>query len=250
MMARFTTQIRLLALWLGLLAAGADGARAEPIITELMAANTATLADQDGAFSDWIEIYNPDSGVLDLTGWYLTDSTDNRTRWQFPVTTLAPGSYLVVFASNKNRRESGKELHTNFALSASGEYLALVKPDGVTIASEYAPTFPAQTDDVSYGAILRSDGTVSTLSFFSTPTPGRANSASGVLLVETVTFSRRAGPFSNTFNLELSGASTGQKIRYVVSTSSAPGATLPEPTQSSKEYTGRNTPARSRWMHR
>src|SRR5262249_39996624 len=61
------------------------------------------------------------------------------------------GNYLVVFASNKNRRTPGAPLHTNFKLDAAGEYLALVQPDGVTVASEYAPAFPPQVTDVSFG---------------------------------------------------------------------------------------------------
>ena len=58
---------------------------------------------------------------------------------------------MIVFASNKNRRTPGRPLHTNFKLSADGEYLALVMPDGVTMATEFAPTFPPQFPDVSYG---------------------------------------------------------------------------------------------------
>src|SRR5690606_16336647 len=53
--------------------------------------------------------------------------------------------------SNKNRAVAGQELHTNFALSADGEYLGLVQPDGVTIADAFVPQFPAQLSNVSYG---------------------------------------------------------------------------------------------------
>src|SRR5262249_30176822 len=34
---------------------------------------------------------------------------------------------------------------------SGGEYLALVKPDGVTIVSDFYPAFPQQFDDISYG---------------------------------------------------------------------------------------------------
>src|SRR5690606_29438913 len=40
---------------------------------------------------------------------------------------------------------------TNFSLSDEGEFLALVRPDGTTLASAFAPTFPTQKGDVSYG---------------------------------------------------------------------------------------------------
>ena len=48
---------------------------------------------------------------------------------------------MLVYASGRDRSTPGKPLHTNFKLSAEGEYLALVKPDGVTVASELAPVF-------------------------------------------------------------------------------------------------------------
>ena len=121
------------------------------IINEFMADNTRTLQDKDGAYSDWIEIYNGGTSAADLAGWYLTDSPDNLTKWRFPSTTLAAGGYLVVFASDKNLAVSGQELHTNFKLGADGDYLALVQPDGDTIATEYKPHYPSQFADVSYG---------------------------------------------------------------------------------------------------
>ncbi|PYI81548.1 MAG: hypothetical protein DME26_19790 [Verrucomicrobia bacterium] len=139
--------------WLGLFAAGLLAAQADGqvLITEFMAANTRTLPDVDGQFSDWIELYNTSAQPVNLEGWFLTDSPANLAQWRFPSTLLAPNGYLVVFASGKNRTEPGAQLHTNFKLSSSGEYLALVKPDGVTVVSEYAPQFPVQVNDVSFG---------------------------------------------------------------------------------------------------
>ena len=120
-------------------------------ISELMAAKQSTLADQDGEFSDWIEIQNPTPAPLSLGGWYLTDTVGALTKWRFPNTNVAAYGFLIVFASNKDRSAPGAELHTNFKLNEAGEYLALVRPDGVTVASEYAPQFPVQVPNVSYG---------------------------------------------------------------------------------------------------
>jgi hypothetical protein len=57
---------------------------------------------------------------------------------------------MVVFASNKDRRNPGVPLHTNFRL-ASTEYLALVAPDGIAIATAFSPAYPPQVADASYG---------------------------------------------------------------------------------------------------
>ena len=121
-----------------------------PIISEFMALNGSTLADEDSQFSDWIEIQNTGDEPAALAGWHLTDDKDDLTQWDFPDVTLAPGEYLVVFASGKDRAVAGSELHTNFSLDGSGEYLALVEADGTTRASEFDP-FPPQVQDISYG---------------------------------------------------------------------------------------------------
>lgn len=211
---------------------------AEPVISEFMASNATTLLDRDREASDWIELHNPDPTPVNLAGWYLTDTASNRTRWQFPAVTLAPGAYLVVFASNKNRRDPAAELHTNFALGAEGEYLALVRPDGATPASEYAPTYPRQSVDVSYG-LATPLANPPQPGFFRRPTPGAANGPTEPAhLSARVEFSRPAGPFSASFTLELSGAAAGQHIRYVAVTPGAGGAAAPEPTETSPRYSG------------
>ncbi|MFC1636095.1 hypothetical protein ACFL5Z_14760, partial [Planctomycetota bacterium] len=76
---------------------------------------------------------------------------NNLTKWAFPEVTLASDGYLVVFASDKNRRDPLGVLHTNFKLKGDGEYLGLVRPDGHTVVSEFSPTYPIQAPDVSYG---------------------------------------------------------------------------------------------------
>ncbi|RKX39778.1 MAG: hypothetical protein DRP64_13815, partial [Verrucomicrobia bacterium] len=117
--------------------------------SELMADNDNTLLDEDGDSPDWIELYNPSDSPVDLDGWYLTDDAMDPTQWSFPATHIAAKGFLVVFASDKDRAVTGAELHTNFKLSALGEQVVLVRPDGTTIEDELA--FSLQQEDVSYG---------------------------------------------------------------------------------------------------
>ncbi len=121
-----------------------------PVISEFLASNSGGLTDSDLESSDWIELYNPTSSPFDLSDWALTDDPDDLNQWLFPAVTLEPNDFLVVFASGQNRAISGQELHTNFRLGSAGDYLALVQPDG-TVVSEYSPTYPQQTTNVSYG---------------------------------------------------------------------------------------------------
>lgn len=145
---------------LGVLGLGTvrEARAAEPrvFITEVMALNRRTVLDEDRHPSDWLELYNAGTEPVNLNGWHLTDSPDKLDRWTFPETRLSAGEYLLVFASGKNRSVAGKELHTNFKLGTGGEYLALVQPDGRTIAMQYKPGFPRLRPDVSYGIPVRS----------------------------------------------------------------------------------------------
>ena len=124
---------------------------AQVVISEFMASNGRTLADEDGDYPDWLEIYNGTPDSISLDGWYLTDSPSFTQKWKLPSVNVSAKDFLLIFASGKNRAVAGAPLHTSFNLSASGEYLALVKPDGVTIASAFSPEFPEQQKDISYG---------------------------------------------------------------------------------------------------
>lgn len=151
-LAAFT--IRSHAIRLAILCAGLGlgvPASAQVIISEFMAANQDTLRDGLGNASDWIELYNTGTTPVNLAGWHLTDEAINRTKWTFPSGTIGGRQFLIVFASGNGVPDPAGFFHANFQLATTGEYLALVQPDGVTIASEFSPAFPAQRTDISFG---------------------------------------------------------------------------------------------------
>lgn len=124
-------------------------ARADLAISEFLAGNDGGLRDAEGDTPDWIELRNDSASVASLDGWHLTDDPSALAKWTFPATNLPSGGYLVVFASGKDRRVAGAELHANFRLSRDGGYLALVAPDGTSVAQ--AVNYPAQRANVSFG---------------------------------------------------------------------------------------------------
>jgi hypothetical protein len=79
------------------------------VINELMSSNGNAVADEDGDFSDWVELYNAGLSAVDLAGWGLSDDPDNPFRWVFPEVTVEPGQHLLVWASGKDRKPSGSE---------------------------------------------------------------------------------------------------------------------------------------------
>lgn len=72
-----------------------------------MASNEATITDEDGDYSDWIELYNYGTETVDLSAWGLSDNYNNPFKWTFPTNTyLEPGEFLLVWASGKDRTHS------------------------------------------------------------------------------------------------------------------------------------------------
>ena len=74
------------------------------VINEIMASNASTIADEDGDYEDWIELYNFGTEAIELEGYGLSDDYDNPYRWVFPEVTINPGEYILVWASGKDRR--------------------------------------------------------------------------------------------------------------------------------------------------
>ncbi|MBA64745.1 MAG: hypothetical protein CMG55_02985 [Candidatus Marinimicrobia bacterium] len=145
-------------------------------INELLAGNDAINVDEFGEFDDWVELYNPTSQALDLSGLYLKDGGD---LWQFPDTMnmIMPGGYLLIWCDDN---EFQGPLHTNFKLSLDGESLVLLKSDGATIIDSIL--FGSQIIDQSYGRIP--DG--SNEWGFMSPTPGYSNSDLSVFINKNI----------------------------------------------------------------
>jgi hypothetical protein len=141
---------RLLLLFVLCVAVG-QPVRSQVFISEFLASNSNGLQDEDGDSPDWIELHNPNRFPVNLAGWYLTDDPAQLTKWKFPVVTVPPAGFLIVFASGKDRAVAGASLHANFSLELEGEYLALVWPDGTRAIHSFNPAFPKQTASISYG---------------------------------------------------------------------------------------------------
>ncbi|MBN2214816.1 MAG: CotH kinase family protein [Bacteroidales bacterium] len=181
------------------------------VISEFMALNNSVIQDEDGDYSDWIEIYNADMAEINLGGWYLTDEDDNYSKWAFPDLAIDTGEYLVVFASGKDRKLEKDKLHTNFKLSSSGEFLGLGKPDGSQYVSLFVPAYPEQYPDISYGLDSVS------YTYFSSPTPGSENIRSTYITAPE--FSRDHGYYYGPFDLQLFSDQKDADIYYTTDAS-------------------------------
>ena len=143
------------------------------LINEFLANNTTTNTDPAGEYEDWIELYNPTSNPILLTGRYLTDKPDHLTKWQFTQTDLylSPGEYLIIWC-DEDQEQNG--IHTNFKLSTNGEFIAITNSDGISVIDSI--TFGLQLADISYGRYPDASDNWN----FLNPTPGAGNGLTDV----------------------------------------------------------------------
>lgn len=136
------------------------------VINELMPKNSQFGSDQNGQFDDWIELYNLSAEDLNISGYYLTDSKKELTKWKFPEgTILAKNGYLIVWADGDTTQVG---LHTNYKLSAVGENVVLLSPDQVIID---LVEYPATTLEQSYARKPNGTGSFQ----WTTPTFNKSN---------------------------------------------------------------------------
>ena len=179
------------------------------VLNEFMAKNQTTITNKEGAYSDWVEIYNGNASSADLNGWHLTDDASKPTKWTFPSTNLPAGGFLLVWCDGSNTAVTNGELHASFKLSSSANsYLALTTRVAGN-ATEYA-NYPQQYADMSYGL-----GASNEFRYFSDPTPGASNDVgSSSNTVEDTKFSVDRGFYTNGFLLTMTTATTNAQIWY------------------------------------
>jgi hypothetical protein len=115
------------------------------VINELLPVNKTIVADQDGEYDDWIELYNLSTAARDISGFFLSDNKDHFSKWQFPSGTTIPGKgYLIIWADDDSTQAG---LHANFKLSSQGEEVLLSGADG-TLLDEVI--YPGQDLELSF----------------------------------------------------------------------------------------------------
>lgn len=140
---------------------------------------------------DWVELYNPDTAPINVSGWTFKDADDDHVFTLPTGTFIAPQGYLVLCEDTAGFRQLFPDVHpimgnTGFGLSGSGELIRLFNNTGDIVDSlTYDDTEPWP---------LEADGTGPTLELISASydnalgqswkasqnsggTPGKRNSA-------------------------------------------------------------------------
>ena len=176
-------------------------------INEWMAQNSSIHADEAGEFDDWIELYNGGDGLIDLTGFYISDDANDPTKFKIDTTVLIlPNQFVLIWADKDP--EQGK-LHTNFKLSGEGEEIILLDANQNELDHI---SFTAQMEDHSMGRY--SDG-MENIFFFDVPTPGEANTSSSLMgTAQAPIFDMTGGFYDDNIQVTLSSPTVGGVIYY------------------------------------
>ncbi len=150
---------------------------AKLFINEYMMENDCCAKDADGETNSWVEIKNGGNETVDMAGFYLSDSTDNTKKWQFPQVELNPNGIMLVQLSGKDG--NGTEVHASFKLSEDDDALIISDESGYPVDIVEYP----QVNNGMF-SIGRVNGKDSEWKYFCEPTPGKENSTKYVDSIE------------------------------------------------------------------
>ena len=117
----------------------------EVAFNEIMAKNDAAIADQNGEYDDWIELYNTSNHRINLSDLYLSDDKNDKLKWKFPSNASIESHSVLIVWTDLDTLQQG--LHTNFKLAAAGDSVYISNSDEFVIDSVY---FGPQSPDISY----------------------------------------------------------------------------------------------------
>lgn len=180
-------------------------------INEVMGSNSSVIADEDGDFPDWIELFNPAFHSINLSGYALSDEAWNPYKWTFPDTVIEAQSFIIIFASGKDRTVPGHELHTNFRINKSLDIVMLTDSFGTVLDNVLIEDLPT---DISYGQYPDGSGE---WFYYSEPTPGFSNGNEFYSeILQKPVFSHNGGYYDYEFNLGIFSADPEAIIIYTL----------------------------------
>jgi len=169
-------------------------------INEVQASNLNGITNRAGQHTGWLELYNPSTNVISLSGLYLADNYLNLLQWAFPTNaSIAAGQFKVIFADAETNLSTSNELHTSFILPSDSGSVALTRlaTNGQPQVLDYVDYENIGAND-SYGSYP--DGQSFNRQEFFLATPGAPNNATATPPASFVDYTVPGMAYTQTFD--------------------------------------------------
>ena len=144
-------------------------------LNEFMPSNASTLVGPDGAYCDWMELYNTTGAEVDLSGFGISDSPTQPLKYTLPQgTKIAANSVLLIFLTGRETPDGADKIEAPFALAAYSESVVFSTPAG-RILDQY--DYTRANTDISFARNPDGTGEWTTSA---QPTPGYTNNNAGL----------------------------------------------------------------------
>ncbi len=137
-------------------------------ISEVMAFNRAYLPGPYSTYHDFVELHNRTSNEIDLTGWYLSDESEEPRKGSLDGVKIPANDYVVIILSSDGINTPSGYKVLNFGISSSGEQICLSKGDEIIDCA----IIPSLALNTAYGRANGKDN----FSVLAYPTPDKSNS--------------------------------------------------------------------------
>ena len=153
-------------------------------LNEFMPSNASTLVGPDGAYCDWIELYNATGAEVDLSGYGISDSPTQPLKYTLPKgTKIAANGVLLIYCTGRSTPEGSDKIEAPFSLAAYAESVVFSTPSG-KILDQY--DYTRADTDISFARNPDGTGDWATTS---QPTPGYPNNNAGLeAFLKTLSF--------------------------------------------------------------
>lgn len=131
------------------------------VINEFLAANeTCCIEPSSGETSDFVELYNYGSDIINISGWGFSDESGSVKTTAPDNSMIEPGDYFILWFS-------GEDLFPQIdaKLSSEGEKIYIEDDDGLTVLNY---SFNEQSNDISFGLYMGE-------MIYMTPSPNETN---------------------------------------------------------------------------
>lgn len=192
------------------------------VVNEVCSNNFSLLQDENGRYSDYIELYNASDQRVSMDGCFLSDDENQLEKYPLNGVVLAPKEYYVVWLDGRDDVDAGK---IGFKISKFGDKVFLSNADAEEIIDSVE--VPALTYNTGYGRVKDGEPQWRMMD----ATPGASNNEAEVLpLVELKdpVFSVESGFYDAPFELTIT-AGENEVIYYTLDGS--------DPTAESFRYT-------------